>query len=97
MLLGINEDVESNEPETDEYIFKWYHCGDPGHSQYKFPQLSQKERQDLYKKFEAEKLLEKKSSDDQAEKTGTKKNKTDKAVLFHLGNDIPEETEPDNS
>ena len=40
-------------------------------------------------------MLEKKNYDDQAEKTGTKKNKIDKAVLFHLGNEIPEETEPD--
>ena len=40
-------------------------------------------------------MLEKKNSDDQAEKTGTKKNKIDKAVLLHLGNEIPEETEPD--
>ena len=39
--------------------------------------------------------MEKKNSDDQAEKNGTKKNKIDKAVLFHLGNKIPEETEPD--
>ena len=42
------------------------------------------------------KLLEKKNSDDQAEKTGAKKNKIDKAVLFHLGNEIPEETEPND-
>ena len=40
-------------------------------------------------------MLEKKNSDDQAEKTGTKKNKIDKAVLFHLGNEIPEEPKPD--
>ena len=35
-------------------------------------------------------IVGKKHSDDQAEKTGTKKNKIDKAVLFHLGNEIPE-------
>ena len=39
--------------------------------------------------------MERKNSDDQAEKTGTKKNKIDKAVFFHLGNEIHEKTEPD--
>ena len=83
MLVGISD-------RNSTTGFCCYHCGKAGHSQYKCPELSAKERQSLYNKNH-------KSPDTPSDDSNNKDdNVVSQAVLMHLGGNLSDEEEEDD-
>lgn len=119
VLFGISEEngpvtgtrTIATDSATHSREFRCYNCGEPGHSQYKCPELTQKERSNRYEKDYQEQSTgeagamtkEKLVTPAGGKPAKDKKDAVGKAVLFHLGqelhnnDDASDEEEDDNT
>ena len=81
VMMGIADNNPADNTETGDG-FRCYHCGKPGHSQYKCPDLTVAQRQALYQKDKAART----------NRTGSS-NPIESAVMIHLGGDLDADDE----